>query len=235
MNKKQKILLITLIPLIAILGFIAYYSNDYYRAMPDIKEIYAENENLFFDNANNELGFIIYPGGKVEEVAYAPLANELNDAGYKVAIAEFPIKLGILDTDYAGKIIREYPSVESWVIVGHSLGGTSASIYVANDYNPQISGLVFLGSYTNEDLKDLPTKTISIIGTNDTVLNFENLKKTKQLYNSEHIFYDIDGGNHAYFAYYGEQKGDGTALITRETQIDLTVQYILENFGIYEN
>ena len=43
--------------------------------------------------------------------------------------------------------------------------------------------------------------------------------------NTEYI---IDGGNHAYFGCYGEQKGDGKALITRDKQINLTVNKILE-------
>ena len=32
------------------------------------------------------------------------------------------------------------------------------------------------------------------------------------------LTYVIDGGNHANYAYYGEQKGDGEATITREEQ-----------------
>ena len=39
--------------------------------------------------------------------------------------------------------------------------------------------------------------------------------------------YEIAGGNHAYFGYYGEQKGDGTATITREKQHAETTTQIL--------
>ena len=36
----------------------------------------------------------------------------------------------------------------------------------------------------------------------------------------------IEGGNHANYGYYGKQKGDGEATITREQQIDLTISYV---------
>jgi hypothetical protein len=38
----------------------------------------------------------------------------------------------------------------------------------------------------------------------------------------------IDGGCHAYFGMYGEQKGDGKANITNEEQIKITASYITE-------
>ena len=41
------------------------------------------------------------------------------------------------------------------------------------------------------------------------------------------IQYEISGGNHAYFGNYGEQKGDGTASITRESQQEQAVEQIM--------
>jgi hypothetical protein len=38
----------------------------------------------------------------------------------------------------------------------------------------------------------------------------------------------IEGGNHAYFGMYGEQKGDGAATITNLEQITTTANYIIE-------
>ncbi len=228
MNLKKKILITLFSVLVIIILFTIWYANDYYRADEYANEVFDANGSYFFDSSNDELGFIIYPGAKVEEKAYAPLAKLINDFGYKVAIAQFPMKLAILDINYADDIIKSYPDVEKWVIVAHSLGGTAGSMYVKN--NPDIYGLVFLGSYTNADLKNSPVKTISITGTNDNVINSDNFNKAKEFYNDEHIFYTIEGGNHAYFGNYGEQKGDGTATISPYEQQQLTVQYILDTF-----
>lgn len=217
--------------LLGILFFSLYYANDYYRAETYAKEIYENNdESLFFEGENTDIGFIIYPGGKVDEIAYTPLAKNLNEEGYTVSIVKFPIKLGIISPNKAEKVIEDNPTIKKWVIVGHSLGGTCASIYVANN-ETKISGIAFLGSYTNEDLSNNATlKTISITGTNDKIVNRENFENAKPLYNENHIYFDIEGGNHAYFGNYGEQEGDGTATITVMEQINLTVKYILENF-----
>ena len=38
----------------------------------------------------------------------------------------------------------------------------------------------------------------------------------------------IDGGSHACFGSYGPQDGDGTAVITQEQQIRITVEAVLE-------
>ena len=40
--------------------------------------------------------------------------------------------------------------------------------------------------------------------------------------------YAIEGGNHAQFGNYGEQKGDGAALISAEEQQQQAVQFILD-------
>ena len=41
----------------------------------------------------------------------------------------------------------------------------------------------------------------------------------------------IEGGCHAYFGMYGEQKGDGRATITHTEQIAQTVEAIVELTG----
>ncbi|MBN2882364.1 MAG: hypothetical protein JXN10_02475, partial [Clostridia bacterium] len=39
---------------------------------------------------------------------------------------------------------------------------------------------------------------------------------------------EITGGNHAYFGNYGEQKGDGTASISREEQQNITAKAVID-------
>ena len=51
--------------------------------------------------------------------------------------------------------------------------------------------------------------------------------KGRELMPGEYTELCIEGGNHAWFAYYGEQEGDGAASITREEQQKKTVDAVL--------
>ena len=54
----------------------------------------------------------------------------------------------------------------------------------------------------------------------------EKYEKYKSNLPSNFFEFEIEGGCHAYFGMYGEQKGDGTATITAEEQILKTAEYI---------
>ncbi len=203
------------------------YVSDYYKADSIAYEIYEQNnDSLEFIGDSNEVGFIIYTGGKVEDKAYVRLAKLLNDEGYNSIVVDFPLNIGFLDIDNADEIIEKYPDVESWVIIGHSLGGTVGSIY-ALEKNDKVDGLVFLASYPNEDLTDVNVQTLSIYGTNDGIINQERNELSKRSFKDNHVEVIIDGGNHAGFANYGEQKGDGENLIGYEQQQEMAVDNII--------
>ena len=208
----------------------AVYINDYYRALPEAvsvaDEMEKEDGNLYF-RGQNKTGFIIYPGGKVDEKAYSLLAKGLHEHGYTVAIAKAPLHLSIFNSNLAKPIIDHNPQIEQWVIIGHSLGGTSASIYV-NEYPEKIKGLVFLGSYPYKDLSKENILALSIMGSNDHVLNKKKAEKAKNYYPENTRYEVIQGGNHAGFGNYGPQKGDGVSEITVQEQQAQTINLILE-------
>ena len=67
----------------------------------------------------------------------------------------------------------------------------------------------------------------SFYGSEDKVLNME---KYEEYYNNlpvDVIEEVIDGGNHANYAHYGAQDGDGEATITREEQQDCVLDIFL--------
>ncbi|MNE63689.1 Alpha/beta hydrolase family protein [compost metagenome] len=162
---------------------------------------------------NREIGFIFYPGGKVEESAYSLLLRELSQHGITCVLVQMPFKLAVFDIDAADRVYAELPDIKTWIIGGHSLGGAMASSY-ANDNSDKIDGLVLLGAYPVEN-NAMPT--LAIYGSEDLVLDKTKLASTQNQY-------EIEGGNHAYFGNYGEQKGDGTATITRQQQQQITVE-----------
>ena len=85
-------------------------------------------------------------------------------------------------------------------------------------------GLILLAAYSTDPVV-LPV--LSIYGSNDGVMKPEKYRQYRpnlpEL--TEQI---IDGGNHAGFAFYGPQEGDGEASISREEQIARTAELMAE-------
>jgi hypothetical protein len=173
------------------------------------------------------VGFIFYPGGKVESEAYIPLMLDIARAGVTCVIVDMPFKLAIFDTDKADEIREQLPYVQSWSIGGHSLGGSVASMHIEkSDFD--YKALVLLGSYSTADLSDLDISVISIYGTEDKVMNREKYEKYRINLPSDFIDTEVFGFCHAYFGMYGEQKGDGVATVTNREQIAISANSIYE-------
>ena len=69
---------------------------------------------------------------------------------------------------------------------------------------------------------------LSVYGSEDKVVNMEKVEAGRAYVPADYTEVCLEGGNHAWFAYYGEQEGDGTAYITKENQQQKTVDVILE-------
>ena len=69
-------------------------------------------------------------------------------------------------------------------------------------------------------------KSLTIYGSEDKVMNMKEYNKNLSYLPKGYITKVIEGGNHANYGYYGKQKGDGVATISREQQIDLTISYV---------
>ena len=229
--KKKNLRIIIILVIIAILAAIFFiYVGTYSPAVPPAPEIAQTMVNVdgnLYLYADSDTGIIIYPGGKVDEQAYAPLAQTLYEGGYTVAIVKMPFHLSIFDSNKAVEIIEQNPQIKYWVIVGHSLGGTSASIF-AHDYPENLSGIVFLGSYPYKDLSGLDLWALDISGSNDLVLDREKAAEYTAYYPTHSSHEVIVGGNHAGFGCYGVQSGDGQAKIAWEAQVEATAQLILD-------
>ncbi len=225
MKKILKILLLIIFLLIVTFSF---YVLDYYKADDIAIDIYNKNDkSLVFKGDKDDMGFIIYPGGKVEAKAYVNLAKLLNDEGYTAIVLDFPFNIGFFGIKKGDSVIEEYSNINNWTLIGHSLGGAVASIY-SNDNDSEVDYLVLLASYSTEDLKDNDLKTLTILGENDDVINKVTLEDSKNNYKDTHKEVIIEGGNHAGFGNYGSQKGDGNNTIDNYNQQKITVKEILE-------
>lgn len=232
MKKKTKIIFwIAGMLSAAVLGFFIYYVNDYYAPLQEAEMVAEQMKevdgNLYF-YGQTDTGIILYPGGKVDERAYAPLAQRLHESGHTVVIVSMPLHLAIMKSSAADRVIAANPDITSWYIAGHSLGGTAAGMY-AESNKEALAGVIFLGSYPYKDLRDYEGLVLTIDASGDEVLNREAAEEKGENYPAHAVYKRIEGGNHAGFGAYGPQNGDGAADITWEEQQDRTAAMILEH------
>ncbi len=179
-------------------------------------------------------GIIIYPGGRVDARSYAPLARRFAERGFPVIVVEAPLNLMILAADRVATIAGVYPEVEQWTLIGHSLGAAAAARLVDQAEPVELStygidSLVLLAGYpaSGWDISDKPVSVLSIAAEHDEVLDREAWERARSLLPDDTEFYEIAGGNHAGFADYGVQRGDGEASISSAEQMDRTVERVL--------
>ncbi|PJI07806.1 MULTISPECIES: alpha/beta hydrolase [Clostridium] len=212
--------------ILLICGFYVYTLN-YYKAQNTAKETVAQSNHyavkdgsmiIFYPKFRDKdkTAIIFYPGAKVEYIAYAPILKKLADRGITTVLLKMPFNLAIFDTNAADKVYKKLPNIKNWYISGHSLGGAMASKYSAENES-RLKGIILLGAYR---IKKTTLRTLIVYGSNDKILNKTKLDKTSKIL-------EINGGNHADFGNYGDQKGDGKATITRESQQNQTVEAIL--------
>lgn len=216
-----------------------FFAEDYYRPSATAVEALSNSENVTYEEQGGDLiftpkeikgGVIIYPGGKVSEKAYGYLGHKIADMGYKTIVVKVPFKLSILSNN-AGKKYLEDDEVSQWIVMGHSLGGISAS-RLAKRNDEVIEALILLASYPDNgvDLKDADLKVFSLVGDKDGVINEEQLETSKVRLPNDTTYTVIDGGNHASFGNYGTQEGDNLPDINYDEQQDFVLEAVIKAF-----
>lgn len=243
--KKNKVLISIASSIVLMFTVCGIYLSDYYHADTDaINSFTTENPvevrkdhngNLIFEPEPEpaSTGLIFYPGGKVEHTAYIPLMKSLTSEGVFCVLVEMPFRLAVLDMDAAEEIPEQYPEIENWYIGGHSLGGSMAATYL-EEHADEYDGLLLLGSYSTADLSQTDLSVLSVLGSEDMVLNSENYESNKANLPRDFTEVEIEGGCHSYFGMYGDQEGDGVPTITREEQIARTVDAIVTEGGLID-
>ena len=190
----------------------------------ELVEVTADNGYHFEPTSPARVGFILYPGGRVDPASYGASARLLAEAGYLVVVPKLRLNLAVLDPNAADDIISAYPSVGVWAIGGHSLGGVAAAKY-ARDHPETIEGLALWAAYPPDDidLSDLELASTSIFGTRDGVTSLTEIEDSAARLPFDTEFVPIEGGNHAQFGDYGPQSGDNPPTISGATQRSLTV------------
>lgn len=230
--------LLMLIPLLLALGFVIWAltgpaAMDEARAslISDSAVAVDADGRLVFRPADGDptTGLIIYPGGRVDPSAYAPLARAIAAEGHLAVIVPMPLNLAVLGPNRALDVIDAYPEISTWAIAGHSLGGAMAANF-ADSHPGSVEGLALWAAYPaqSDDLSDQNLTVASIYGTNDGLTSLDQIDASELLLPADTRWVAIQGGNHGQFGWYGAQSGDNPADISREVQQEQIVQATLQ-------
>ncbi|HEM55323.1 MAG: alpha/beta hydrolase [Athalassotoga sp.] len=245
--KKGNIFLLTLVTIFVAGGLLFWYLKPM-NAMPQALESMKSNHSVkvTYENwitftprdATPTVGFIFYPGAKVDPRSYAPEMSEIASHGFLTVIVPMPLNLAIFGVDKAGEVIKDYPYIKKWVIGGHSLGGVMAVSYAKSNKN-KINGIVLWASYPDDsdDLSNSSIPTLVIYATNDGLATPQKIEDAKHLLPQNTEYVRILGGDHAQFGWYGDQDGDNPATITRSDQqkiiVNATLNFLIKRaYGI---
>ena len=187
-------------------------------------------DGWFFDGPGTDSAMVFYPGAKVEAAAYAPLLRDISAGGTDCYLCRMPLNFALLGRSAAEKIrAGNTDGYEKWYVGGHSLGGVAAAM-AADDAEEAGSGsewdgLILLASYPT---KELSTPVISIYGSEDRILDPDKYSSTEKegLWPDDFTEMIIEGGNHAGFGSYGEQKGDGKSKTAASEQQHETAEAV---------
>ena len=186
-----------------------------------------EGKYTFFVPENPSAGLIFYQGARVDAKAYAPLMRELARRNILTVLIDSPFNLAFFAMNAPDGIQEKFPQVHSWYIGGHSMGAEVAGEYLIKHTDDYIGLALFAGFVTN-DFSSTDLSAISIYGENDGVLTGGAYDECLSHLPEDFNELVIKGGNHSGFAYYGPQKGDNEATITKDEQIKAAADFFAE-------
>ena len=195
----------------------------------DLVDVSQDPWLTFTPTGDIKAGLIFYPGGRIDPRGYSDMMRSIAEEGYLVVVPSMPINMAIFDTNAADEIIDYFSKINSWGIAGHSVGGTSAAIYTAN--NPvKIAGLAIWASYpaNNADLSELDLPVYMIYGELDEGVDRPVVEEKKVLLPPDTIYLEISGGDHHQFGTYLVDPGVDRSTTPRAVQQEQIIEGTLD-------
>jgi predicted esterase len=237
--KKFRWLILGFSLLVLIFGGFTVWASLPYPPMPealqalqsDADVLVQEEPWLVFQPTKpvSPTGLVLYPGGRVDPRAYAPLAHSIASQGYLTVIVPMPLNLAVLSPGKASQVLDSFPEIASWAIGGHSLGGAMAANFAIH-HPGAVEGLLLLAAYpaSSDDLSSSSLEVVSIYATLDGFASLEEIDTSRSILPKDTLWVEIDGGNHSQFGWYGFQSGDNLATISREAQQNQVISSTME-------
>lgn len=176
----------------------------------------------------SKTGLIFYPGGRIDPQGYATLMRVFALEGYLVVVPKMPINMAVFNAEAADDIMAYFPEIQTWVLGGHSVGGTMAAQYTYK-HPETVRGLVIWASYPagNANLSNYDIPVVSIYGTLDPRVNDESISERKHLLPESSQYIRIEGGDHHQFGSYRIKPEEHFATISRDSQQQEIIQATL--------
>jgi len=245
MSRRRKVLLVLSASIVVeLIGFVIWAETPL-GPMPEALDALRSDSHvqvssgewfIFTPTSNRtKVGFIIYPGGRVDARSYAPAAHSIAAHGFLVVIVPMHLNLAVFAPDSALDVASAFDNMTHWAMGGHSLGGTVAAQFAKN-HPLLVQGLILWASYpdSGSDLSKSDLRVVSISATMDGLVTHDKIATSRAFLPSTTRWFVIVGGNHAQFGRYGPQPGDNPAEISREEQqqqvVEATLE-LLENLG----
>ncbi len=236
-SKKSYVLLAIVLVIVVIAAGIKLYIDDEHVPLHTIEE-YQELTTFPISETDNRItvrdqetidefynvGIIFYTGEHINGQCYLPLMANLANFGYDTFLPKALGSLPILNLDGADQIVNKFKWVTDWYLVAHSDACEMAARYAKG--HKKIKGLILLGGSVKTDISDTGIKVLSIVGTNDSILDLDRYEKAKTNLPKDTIYKEIKGGNHTAFADTALLKGDTKTSFKASKQIEKTADII---------
>jgi len=160
----------------------------------------------------NGVGVVFIPGAKVDAYAYMASFRQVVAAGTTVVITKPTLNLAFFDPRPLATFEAHVPSVHTWAVGGHSLGGVRACQLADS---PEVAGLLLFGSYCANDLSGSDLDVLSLSGSRDGLSTPAKVDAARERLPASATMTELQGVNHADFGAYGAQPGDRTATVPR--------------------
>jgi len=157
-------------------------------------------------------GVLYFPGARVDPYSYLYPLADVAASGVTVVIMEPLMNMALFDQRDLASLTQFAPSVTSWTLAGHSLGGVRACL-LADD--PRVFSLVLFASYCANDLSGLELDVVLVLADQDGLIDREAVRDSEALLPPGRLTTRvIEGANHASFGTYGPQPGDGESTLS---------------------
>lgn len=179
------------------------------------------------------LGVFFQPGARVDARAYVPGLRALAEDGHTVVIVKQPLGIAFTALGALDSVRPAFGDVTSWVVGGHSLGGTVAAMEAVSGEggDAPVVGLFFWASYPADSIRETFDGAVaSISGSRDGLATPAKIEESKADLPDDTVYTVVDGASHAQFGDYGVQPGDNTPTISaaeaRDAIAEATVGFV---------
>lgn len=170
-------------------------------------------------------GLVFYQNLRVEPDSYLLLMQQLANLGYDCFLPTASGNQPYLNVEGAETVIRKYTGVKRWILVSHDAGCTPAAQYAAENPN-LVDGLIHLGGFSDIDLSATDLTFLSVLGTEDGIIDTASYEEAKQYAPEGATFLTMRGANNSGFADSVLFKGDRQAQLSPAEQREMTALLI---------